>query len=160
MSEEFAIVDSEEVSTEPFPNSGVEHAKLTEALRAEDMRVNVLFLKPGDRVGYHTHERQEEIYVCTRGPGEVYIDGGLYEVPEGGTDVPADGNGAIGDGDAGDSDDQRHCVERRLPTGSCIDYASSTDSSIDSFSTDCTSGPPRWRAYFASSSLSTFSTGK
>lgn len=57
------------------------------------MRVNVLFLEPGDVVGYHTHERQEELYVCIRGPGQVYIDRELHEVPEGGVvrvraDVP------------------------------------------------------------------------
>lgn len=84
MSEGFAIVDSEEFDTEPFPNSGVEHAKLTKVLGAEDVRVNVLFIEPGEAVGYHTHERQEEIYVCTRGPGQAYIDGDLHEVPEGG----------------------------------------------------------------------------
>lgn len=93
MSERFAIVDNKEVDTESFPNSGVKHAKITEAIGAEDMRVNVLFLAPGDVVGYHAHERQEEIYVCTRGPGQVYIDGDLHEVPEGGmvrvsADVP------------------------------------------------------------------------
>lgn len=93
MSDGFGIVDSEAIGTEPFPNSGVEHAKLTEPLGAEDMRVNVLFLDPGDVVGYHTHERQEEIYVCTQGPGEVYIEGEHHEVPEDGVvrigaDVP------------------------------------------------------------------------
>lgn len=84
MSESFDIVDSGKSDTEPFPKSGVEHAKLTESLGAEDMRVNVLFLDPGDVVGYHSHERQEEIYVCMQGPGEVYIDGERREVPEGG----------------------------------------------------------------------------
>ncbi|WP_336001616.1 cupin domain-containing protein [Halorientalis halophila] len=84
MAEEFAIVDAGEIGTEPFPISGVEHAKLTELLGAEDMRVNALILEPDDVVDYHTHERQEEIYVCTKGPGQVYIDGDLHEVPEGG----------------------------------------------------------------------------
>mgnify|MGYP002761036745 CR=1 FL=1 len=62
MFEEFAIADREAVDTEAFPNSGVEHSKLTDPVGAEDVRVNVLFLDPGDVVGYHAHERQEEIY--------------------------------------------------------------------------------------------------
>ncbi len=93
MSDGFAIVDVEDIGTEPFPESGIEHAKLTEHLGAEEMRVNALILEPGDVVGYHTHVEQEEIYVCTQGPGDVYIDGELHEVPEGGVvrmraDVP------------------------------------------------------------------------
>lgn len=93
MAGDFAIVDIDEMGTEPFPESGIEHAKLTEALGAEEMRVNALILEPGEVVGYHTHVDQEEIYVCTQGPGEVYIDGDLAEVPEGGVvrmqaDVP------------------------------------------------------------------------
>jgi quercetin dioxygenase-like cupin family protein len=93
MSEGYEIVDVEELGTEPFPESGIEHAKLTEALGAQDMRVNALILEPGQVVGYHTHERQEEIYVCTEGPGEVFVDGELHEVPQGGViriraDVP------------------------------------------------------------------------
>lgn len=93
MSEDFTIVDCGEIGTDPFPVSGVEHAKLTESLGAEEMRVNALVLEPDEVVGYHTHERQEEIYVCTQGPGQVYINGDLHEVPEGGVvrvgaDVP------------------------------------------------------------------------
>jgi len=84
MSGDFSIVDVAEVPTEQFPESGVEHAKLTAELGAEDMRVNALVLEPGEVVGYHTHERQEEIYVCTRGPGHVYVAGELHEVPENG----------------------------------------------------------------------------
>ena len=93
MPDGYQIVDAESIETDPYPESGVHHAKLTEALGAEDMRVNAIILEPGEIVGYHTHERQEEIYVCTQGPGEVYIDGTLHEVPEGGVvrlgaDVP------------------------------------------------------------------------
>ncbi|MFW5965703.1 MAG: cupin domain-containing protein [Halodesulfurarchaeum sp.] len=84
MSQDFSIVDVEAHETEPFPESGVEHVKLTEALGATDMRVNAVVLEPGEIVGYHTHERQEEIYVCTKGPGQVYVDGELHEVPQGG----------------------------------------------------------------------------
>ncbi len=93
MADGYSIVDIEAVEEEPFPASGVDHAKLTEHLEAEEMRVNMVTLDPGEVVGYHTHERQEEIYVCVDGPGEVYVDGNLETVPEGGVvrfapDVP------------------------------------------------------------------------
>lgn len=84
MGTDFAVVDIGTVETEPFPESGVHHAKLTEPLGAEEMRVNTVTLDPGQIVGYHTHERQEEIYVCVDGPGQVFVDGDLHEVPEGG----------------------------------------------------------------------------
>lgn len=84
MPEGFSIVDISDIDEEPFPESGVLHAKLTEPLGAEEMRVNKVSLSPGQTVGYHTHERQEEIYVCIEGPGEVFIDGEVYEVPQGG----------------------------------------------------------------------------
>lgn len=93
MTDGYAIVDAEGIETEPFPESGIHHAKLTDALGAQDMRVNTVVLDPGDIVGYHTHERQEEIYVCVDGPGEVYVDDEHHDVPEGGVvriraDVP------------------------------------------------------------------------
>jgi len=84
MEETYRIVDPESVPETPFPESGVNHRKLTEELQAQDMRVNHVTVEPGEVVGYHSHNRQEEIYVCHEGPGEVYIDGDHREVPEGG----------------------------------------------------------------------------
>lgn len=80
----YSIVDIDAVSEEQFPESGVSHAKLTEALGAMEMRVNKVALDPGEIVGYHTHESQEEIYVCVDGPGQVFVDGSLETVPDGG----------------------------------------------------------------------------
>ncbi|APE96239.1 cupin domain-containing protein [Halodesulfurarchaeum sp. HSR-GB] len=84
MAENFKIVDPDSVPETPFPESGVTHTKLSGELRAQEMRINQVTVDPGEVVGYHSHTRQEEIYVCHRGPGEVYIDGEHYEVPEGG----------------------------------------------------------------------------
>lgn len=83
MSDDYEIVDYRELESDRFPVSGVEHWKLTEALEATDMRVNVVSLRPGESVAEHTHERQEEIYVTTTG-GQVELEGEMHEVPEGG----------------------------------------------------------------------------
>lgn len=93
MRTDYEIVDPESVPTERFPESGIRHTKLTGKLGAEEMRVNTVTLEPGQVVGYHTHVEQEEIYVCVDGPGQVFVDGTLQEVPEGGVvrigaDVP------------------------------------------------------------------------
>ena len=82
MAGSYSIVDIGSVPEDRFPESGVSHAKLTAALGATEMRVNTVTLEPGETVGYHTHEAQEEIYVCVEGPGQVYVDGSLEEVPE------------------------------------------------------------------------------
>lgn len=93
MAADYRIVDPTSVAETAFPESGVSHRKLTEELGARDMRVNQVTVDPGEVVGYHSHNRQEEIYVCHKGPGEVYLDGDHREVPEGGivrisADVP------------------------------------------------------------------------
>ncbi|MFB6110415.1 MAG: cupin domain-containing protein [Halodesulfurarchaeum sp.] len=84
MGDNYSIVDPDAVPTTPFPDSGVSHTKLTGELRAQEMRINRVTVEPGETVTYHTHARQEEIYVCHEGPGDVYIDGDHHRVPEGG----------------------------------------------------------------------------
>lgn len=83
MAKNYKIVDPESIPETPFPESGVTHTKLSGELRAQEMRVNQVTVDPGEVVGYHNHARQEEIYVCHKGPGEVYIDGEHHDVPEG-----------------------------------------------------------------------------
>ena len=80
---DFAIVDPETVPAEPFPESGLDHRKLTERLGCREMRVNAISLEPGDRTSPHAHESQEEAYVSLDG-GLVEIDGQPHEVPAGG----------------------------------------------------------------------------
>ncbi|MDZ7849541.1 MAG: cupin domain-containing protein [Halodesulfurarchaeum sp.] len=93
MAKDYQILEPDSIPETPFPESGVTHRKLTGELRAQEMRVNQVTVDPGEVVGYHSHKRQEEIYVCHKGPGEVYVDGEHLEVPEGGivrigVDVP------------------------------------------------------------------------
>ena len=78
-----AVVDLDDVPEERFPESGIPHRKLTEALGATDMRVNAVTLEPDQATDAHAHERQEEVYVALDG-GRVEIDGEKREVPPGG----------------------------------------------------------------------------
>ena len=82
MGDEYTVVDPEEITPDQFPESGLPHRKLTEALGATEMRVNVIRLAPGDVLGYHSHERQEEVYVLLSGPGRARIGGDLIDVPK------------------------------------------------------------------------------
>lgn len=83
MTEEFAVVDPADVSQEPFPESGLRHRKLTEALGCTEMRVNTVTLEPGEATAPHAHERQEEVYVALDG-GHVAVDGEVRAVEPGG----------------------------------------------------------------------------
>ncbi|MDG5774985.1 hypothetical protein VB773_16050 [Haloarculaceae archaeon H-GB2-1] len=83
MSDDYEIVTPDDGEADRFPESGVEHWQLTEALGATEMRVNVVQLEPGQSVAGHTHERQEEIYVTTTG-AQVEIEGTVHDVPAGG----------------------------------------------------------------------------
>lgn len=82
MAEEFAIVDYESLDSERFPESGVEHWLLTEPLGATDLRVNVIRLAPGEAVGPHYHEQQEEVFVPLT-DGRIAIADETYEVSVG-----------------------------------------------------------------------------
>lgn len=82
MSDEYTVVDPDEIGPDQFPESGLTHRKLTEALGATEMRVNLIRLSPGDVTGYHRHERQEEVFVLLSGPGRARIGGDLVDVPK------------------------------------------------------------------------------
>jgi len=79
----FEIVDPDDVEREPFPESGLSHRKLTEALGCTEMRVNAVTLEPGQATAPHAHRRQEEVYVALDG-GRVRIEGRDHEVSPGG----------------------------------------------------------------------------
>lgn len=83
MSDDFSIVHYSGLETESFTESNVEHWKLTAALGATEMRANAVELDPGESLDVHAHERQEEMYVAVT-DGQVEIEGGVYDVPEGG----------------------------------------------------------------------------
>jgi quercetin dioxygenase-like cupin family protein len=82
MTDGFAVVDPDDVETEPFPESGLSHRKLTGALGCTEMRVNAVTLDPGQTTAPHAHERQEEVYVALDG-GHVRVEGRDHEVSPG-----------------------------------------------------------------------------
>ena len=83
MTDDFSVVNPDDVDREPFPESGLLHRKLTEPLGSTEMRVNTITLAPGQATAPHSHERQEELYVALDG-GHVRIDGTTHEVSAGG----------------------------------------------------------------------------
>jgi len=83
MGSTFSILDPADVDPVPFPESGMLHRQLTEALGCEAMRVNAVTLEPGESLAEHRHERQEELYIALTG-GSVVIDGYEHAVPSGG----------------------------------------------------------------------------
>jgi quercetin dioxygenase-like cupin family protein len=80
---DYAVVGPGDVEPEPFPESGIDHRKLTAPLGSRETRVNSVTLDPGEATAPHGHERQEELYVAVDG-GTVVIDGHPHEVPRGG----------------------------------------------------------------------------
>ncbi|MEF8773961.1 MAG: cupin domain-containing protein [Halobacteriales archaeon] len=83
MTDDYAVVDLKTVDREPFPESGIPHRKLTDALGATEMRVNAVTLEPDQRTAPHAHERQEEVYVALDG-GHVRLNETVLEVAPGG----------------------------------------------------------------------------
>lgn len=83
MAEDYSVVDPDDVATDRFPESGLAHRKLTDALGCTAMRVNTITLDPGEATAPHNHERQEELYVALDG-GHVTVDGTTHAVAPGG----------------------------------------------------------------------------
>lgn len=120
MPEEFAIVDYESLESQRFPESGVEHWLLTEPLGATDLRVNVIRLAPGEAVGPHYHERQEEVFVPLTA-GQIAIAGETHEVEVG--NVVRIGPEPVRSL-RNETDDETHCwvVFGAPPVGTIEDY--------------------------------------
>lgn len=78
-----SVVGLEDIEEERFPESGLLHRKLTEALGCVSMRINAVTLGPGEATAAHVHDRQEEVYFTPTG-GTVEVDGRAYDVPPNG----------------------------------------------------------------------------
>jgi quercetin dioxygenase-like cupin family protein len=116
---EFEIVDLEDVEQEPFPESGLLHRKLTEALGCTEMRANAVTLRPGESTAPHAHERQEEVYVALDG-GRVEVDGTVREVSPGG--VVRFGPGAVRSVRNESDEDRTWLMFGAPPVGSVDDF--------------------------------------
>ena len=59
---------------------------LIENLGLEEMRARLWRIEPGEKLSYHYHEEQEELFFVVRGTGQMLVgtDEEYVEVPEGG----------------------------------------------------------------------------
>jgi oxalate decarboxylase/phosphoglucose isomerase-like protein (cupin superfamily) len=48
---------------------------LSAALGLDQMRANVFRFRPGDKMEYHSHRRQEELFLHLEGAGELVVNG-------------------------------------------------------------------------------------
>ena len=120
MDDAFAVVDLVDIEPEPFPESGLLHRKLTEALGCTDMRVNAVALDPGQETTAHSHERQEEVYVALDG-GHVRVNETVHSVEPGG--VVRVGPGAVRSvWNRSSGDTQTWVMVGAPPHGSIEDY--------------------------------------
>ncbi|MFC4360555.1 hypothetical protein ACFO0N_21625 [Halobium salinum] len=83
MTDEFAIVDPDDVEDERFQTCETTVRKLTAPLDATELRANQVLVDPGEVTTPHTHEGQEELFVAMTA-GEIEIEGDLHAVPAGG----------------------------------------------------------------------------
>jgi uncharacterized cupin superfamily protein len=54
---------------------GYEYYDLSAALGLDQMRANVFRFRPGDKMEYHSHRRQEELFHILEGTGELIVNG-------------------------------------------------------------------------------------
>ena len=56
---------------------------LSAALGLDQMRANVFRFRPGDKMEYHSHRRQEELFYILEGAGELVVNGERHPVSAG-----------------------------------------------------------------------------
>ncbi len=83
MSDDWSVVDPDDVSAEQFQTCETAVRKLTEPLGCTELRVNQVRLEPGEVTTPHTHEEQEEVFVALTG-GQIAVEGTVHDVPAGG----------------------------------------------------------------------------
>jgi quercetin dioxygenase-like cupin family protein len=83
VSDDWSVVDPDDVPTDSFNTCETAVRKLTEPLGATAMRVNRVRLEPGEVTTPHTHEDQEEVFVALT-DGQIAIEGTVHDVPAGG----------------------------------------------------------------------------
>jgi uncharacterized cupin superfamily protein len=56
---------------------------LSSALGLDQMRANIFRFRPGDKMEYHSHRRQEELFYILEGAGELVVNGERHPVSAG-----------------------------------------------------------------------------
>lgn len=92
MSDDYSVYVPDKADAEPFPievDDGV-NIDLIEATGMENMRARLWYFQPGDKVTYHYHEEQEELFYVVEGTGHMLVGENkeLVEIPEGGMIKP------------------------------------------------------------------------
>lgn len=95
-SNEYSVyVPDKEADAEPFPIDidDPEQINLIEKTGMENLRARLWFFEPGEKVSYHYHDEQEELFYVVKGTGQVVVgdDREEIEVPEGGMFRPDPG---------------------------------------------------------------------
>lgn len=93
MSNEYSVYDPDrEADAEEFPIDidDPEQIDLIEQTGLENLRARLWYFEPGDKVSFHYHHEQEELYYVVSGTGQVVVgeDREEIEVPEGGVFRP------------------------------------------------------------------------
>jgi quercetin dioxygenase-like cupin family protein len=83
VTDDYSIVDPDDVPTDQFQTCETAVRKLTEPLGCTELRVNQVIVEPGEVTTPHTHDGQEEVFVSTNG-GQLSLAGEVHDVPEGG----------------------------------------------------------------------------
>jgi quercetin dioxygenase-like cupin family protein len=83
MTDDYSIVDPDDVPTDQFQTCETAVRKLTEPLGCTELRVNQVIVEPGEVTTPHTHDGQEEVFVSTNG-GQISLAGEVHDVPVGG----------------------------------------------------------------------------
>jgi uncharacterized cupin superfamily protein len=68
---------------EPGTEDGYATYDLTAGLGLDQMRANIFRFRPGDKMEYHSHRQQEELFYVLEGSGELVIDGERHPVSAG-----------------------------------------------------------------------------
>jgi uncharacterized cupin superfamily protein len=62
---------------------GYSYYDLSAALGLDQMRANVFRFRPGEKMEYHSHRRQEELLYILEGAGELVVNGERHPVSAG-----------------------------------------------------------------------------
>lgn len=80
---EYEAVVVDDAEREPSAVSGTMHVDLVSELGCVEMRPKMWYLSPGDEMGFHRQDVQEELYYVVRGPGRLRVGDEVRDVEEG-----------------------------------------------------------------------------
>ncbi len=71
----------------------IEHFWKADELKANNRLFAKIIVQPGDSIGFHNHENEEEVFVITKGQAEANDNGEVSILNVGDTILTADGAG-------------------------------------------------------------------